>query len=226
LLEKSKKIYVFCPKLPNYDLQIKRIPIPPPIDLPLAICYFVSPILDLRKKKNALLKRREEDPMERKIQLSVILTNAPGELSKLCDVLKAANVNILAMSIQNAKDSVKELYNMREKTGRRIALAESYRGILKDSSDYSLIRLLVDHPVEAEKTLLNANHLVDTEPILVFKLVNQPGMLGRVAKRFGEANINIDYIYGSAMEDAKESIFIAHIAETDLDGAKTLLSDL
>jgi hypothetical protein len=47
-----------------------------------------------------------------------------------------------------------------------------------------------------------------------------------VAKKFGEANINIDYIYGSAMEDAKESIFIAHIAETDLDRAKKLLSDL
>jgi hypothetical protein len=83
--------------------------------------------------------------MERRTQLSVILNNAPGELSKLCEVLKAAEVNILAMSIQNAKDSVKELYNMREKTGRRIALAESYRGILKDSSDYSLIRLLVDN---------------------------------------------------------------------------------
>jgi acetolactate synthase small subunit len=67
--------------------------------------------------------------MEKKSQLSVILTNTPGELSKLCDVLRAAGVNILAMSIQNAKDSVKELYNMREKTGRRIALAESYRGI-------------------------------------------------------------------------------------------------
>ncbi len=89
--------------------------------------------------------------MERRTQLSVILNNAPGELSKLCDVLKTAEVNILAMSIQNAKDSVKELYNMREKTGRRIALAESYRGILKDSSDYSLIRLLVDRPDEAEK---------------------------------------------------------------------------
>ncbi len=58
--------------------------------------------------------------MERKIQLSVILTNAPGELSKLCDVLRAGNVNIVAMSIQNAKDSVKELYNMREKTGRKL----------------------------------------------------------------------------------------------------------
>jgi hypothetical protein len=164
--------------------------------------------------------------MEKRTQLSVILTNTPGELSKLCDILKAVNVNILAMSIQNAKDSVKELFNMREKTGRRIALAESYRGILKDSSDYSLIRLFVDRPAEAEKALLKAKNLVDQEPILVFRLVNQPGILGRVAKRFGEAGVNIDYIYGSAMEDAKESIFVVHIAESDLDRVKDAFKDL
>ena len=163
--------------------------------------------------------------MERKTQLSVILTNAPGELSKLCDVLKASNVNILAMSIQNAKDSVKELFNMREKTGRRIALAESYRGILKDSSDYSLIRILVDNPIEAEKSLVKANHLIDKDQVLVFKLVNQPGMLGRVAKRFGESSVNIDYIYGSAMDDASESIFVVHIAESDFDRIKNFLKD-
>jgi hypothetical protein len=164
--------------------------------------------------------------MEKQTQLSVILNNAPGELSKLCDVLKAENINILGMSIQNAKDSVKELYKMREKTGRRIALAESYRGILKDSSDYSLIRLLVDQPIEAEKVLLKANHLLDKEPILVFRLVNQPGILGRVAKKFGETNINIDYIYGSAMKDANESIFIVHVAEADLDRVKDSFIDL
>jgi len=164
--------------------------------------------------------------MEKKTQLSVILTNAPGELSKLCDVLKESNVNILAMSIQNAKDSVKELFNMREKTGRRIALAESYRGILKDSSDYSLIRVLVDKPIEAEKALVKANHLIDKDQVLVFRLVNQPGMLGRVAKRFGESNVNIDYIYGSAMDDASESTFVVHIAESDFDRIKNFFKDL
>ena len=164
--------------------------------------------------------------MERATQLSVILANAPGELSGLCDVLKGAGVNILAMSIQNAKDSVKELYKMREKTGRRIALAESYRGVLKDSSDYSLIRLLVDRPTDAEKALVEANHLLDVEPILVFQLANRPGMLGQVAKRFGQAGVNIDYIYGSAMQDARESIFVVHVAESDLDRVRDSFEDL
>jgi hypothetical protein len=171
-------------------------------------------------------KEEEEDSMEKKTQLSVILTNAPGELSKMCDVLKDAGINILAMSIQNAKDSVKELFNMREKTGRRIALAESYRSILKDSSDYSLIRIIVDQPVEAEKALLGANHLLHTDQVLVFQLPHQPGMLGRVAKRFGEAGVNIDYIYGSATGGHKEAMFIVHIAESDFDRIKDRLTDL
>ncbi len=163
--------------------------------------------------------------MEKRIQLSIILPNAPGELSKMCDVLKEANINILAMSIQNAKDSVKELFNMREKTGRRIALAESYRSILKDSSDYSLIRILVDKPEEAEQTLVGAGHLVHTDQVLVFMLVNRPGMLGRVAKRLGEAGVNIDYIYGSAKEDNAEAMFIVHIAEADFERVKEFLKD-
>lgn len=172
------------------------------------------------------MNMRGEGQMEKKTQLSVILTNAPGELSKMCDVLKDHHINILAMSIQNAKDSVKELFNMREKTNRRIALAESYRSILKDSSDYSLIRILVDKPEEAEKVLLRANHLVHTDQVLVFKLINQPGMLGRVAKRLGEAGVNIDYIYGSAMEDNAEAMFIVHIADSDFDRVKDLFKDL
>lgn len=164
--------------------------------------------------------------MEKKTQLSVILTNAPGELSKMCDVLRAANINILAMSIQNAKDSVKELFNMREKTGRRIALAESYRGILKDSSDYSLIRILVDHPKKAEEELLKSKHLVSKDHVMVFKLLNKPGMLGKVAKRFGEANVNIDYIYGSTTEDCPDAMFILRIAESDFERIKDVLKDL
>ncbi len=164
--------------------------------------------------------------MDKGTQFSVILNNAPGELSKLCDALKAARVNILAMSIQNAKDSVKELFNIREKTGRRIALAESYRGILKDSSDYSLIRLFVDKPTEAERAFVKAKFLIDKEAVMVFRLANQPGMLGQVAKRLGEAGVNIDYIYGSAMKEAEDSIFIVHVAESDFERVKDRFGDL
>ena len=153
--------------------------------------------------------------MEMRTQLSIILVNTPGELAKLCEVLSESDINILAMNIQNAKDAVKELFKIREKTRRRIALAESYRSILKDSSDYSIIRILVDKPEEAEKKLTELQYLLDAEPVLVFTLINKPGMLGQVAKRLGEAGININYTYGSVMEDAEKSIFILHVADIE-----------
>jgi hypothetical protein len=153
--------------------------------------------------------------MERRTQLSIILLNNPGELAKLCEVLSTSNINILAMNIQNAKDAVNELFRIREKTRRRIALAESYRGILKDSSDYSIIRILVDKPEEAGKRLTELEYLLDSEPVLVVTLLNKPGMLGQVAKGLGEAGINIDYTYGSAMEDAEKSTFILHVSDIE-----------
>ncbi len=153
--------------------------------------------------------------MERRTQLSIILLNTPGELAKLCNVLSKSNINILAMNIQNAKDSIKELFKIREKTRRRIALAESYRGILKDSSDYSLVRILVDKPEAAQKRLTELEYLLDSEPVLVFTLINKPGMLGQVARRLGEGGINIDYTYGSIVEDAEKSIFILHVSDIE-----------
>jgi hypothetical protein len=161
------------------------------------------------------MRGRERDSMERRTQLSIILINTPGELAKLCEVLSKSNINILAMNIQNAKDAVRELFNIREKTRRRIALAESYRGILKDSSDYSIIRIVVDKPKEARERLTELEYLLDLEPVLVFTLINKPGMLGQVAKRLGEAGININYTYGSVMEDVEKSIFIIHVSEIE-----------
>jgi hypothetical protein len=84
----------------------------------------------------------------------------------------------------------------------------------------------VDKPNEAEEALVKANHLLDKDHVLVFKLTNQAGVLGKVAKRLGEANVNIDYIYGSAMEDAKESIFVVHVAESDLGRIANSFKDL
>jgi hypothetical protein len=163
--------------------------------------------------------------MKKEIQLSVILTNVPGELSKLCDVLIAANINILAMTIQNAKDSVKELYNIKMKTKSRIEMEASYRGILRESSNYSLIRILVDNAEECEKVLTKAKYLFDKYPVLVLKLRNKPGTLGKVAEIFGNAQVNIDYVYGSSIEESQDANYIVHVAEADIEKLKDALKD-
>lgn len=157
-----------------------------------------------------------EEPIVAKTnQISVFLSNTPGELLKLCDHLKRENLNILAISIQNARDYVEELFKARERIGRRIVLAESYRGVLRESSDYSVIRLVVDQPEKAEKALTRAEYAVDVEPVICITLSNKPGVLGEIAGKFAQADINIDYVYGSVLEGAKESIFVIHIPDIE-----------
>jgi hypothetical protein len=46
------------------------------------------------------------------------------------------------------------------------------------------------------------------------------------AKKLAEAGINIDYIYGSAMQNSKESIFVVHIAKEDLERVKELFKEM
>ena len=156
-------------------------------------------------------------------QLSVFLRNCPGELLKLCSVLQDGEVNILAISIQNAKDYVEELYDARERSGRRMVLAESYRGVLRESSDYSVIRLLVDETARAKDLLLDEGHAVEVEPVICLYLTHRPGVLRTVAERLAGAGINIDYVYGSATNDAGHALFVLHVP--DLEAALALFDE-
>jgi hypothetical protein len=151
--------------------------------------------------------------MARVNQLSVFLLNAPGELQKLCEHLKGASVNILAISIQNAKNYVEELFRARERSGRRVVLEASYRGVLKESADYSVIRLVVAQPEPAEAVLREAGYTLDIEPVIGVVLPNRPSMLGEIAAKFAQASLNIDYVYGSVMERAEASVFVIHVPD-------------
>jgi hypothetical protein len=168
---------------------------------------------------------KEEMNMKKETQFSVILINVPGELSKLCDVLKQANINILAMTIQDARESVKDLYNIKIKTKSRVEMEQSYRGILKESENFSLIRFLSDDAKETERVLNDAGYLMDTDVVLVLRLRNQPGTLGKVAHFFGDAGVNIDYVYGSSIKESQDAIYVAHVAETEIDRLIDSLQD-
>jgi len=61
-----------------------------------------------------------------KKQLEVMLADAPGELAKLTALLQDDHINIEAMSIQDANEYLKALYDVRSQTGRRVAQREYY----------------------------------------------------------------------------------------------------
>jgi hypothetical protein len=153
--------------------------------------------------------------MRKDKQLSIFLSNVPGELGRFAELMGKSEINILAMFIQNAADYIQEMFAARGKSIKRTASAASYGSVIKEAKAYSLIRVLVDKVEKASKVLKKADYWVDSSDVLVMKLENQPGTLARISSRFGDARININYVYGSGPADAETAIYVFQVPDVD-----------
>jgi len=156
-------------------------------------------------------------------EVQLFLRNAPGELGKLASTLSEAEINIDALTIQDASAYVQELFKARGKSLKRIAPAASYGSMKKDSADYALIRLLVDQTDKAIDTLSKGGYLFDIVPVIALEIANKPGTLAEMAKKFGEEGININYVYGSALPGGGKSLFI--FSPEDIDSAALIFKE-
>lgn len=165
--------------------------------------------------------KRKYAPMKKDRQVSIFLRNVPGELGEFAELMGEANINILAMFIQNAADYIQEMFQARGKSIKRTASAASYGSVIKEAREYSLIRVMVDETDKALEVLNEAQYWVNTTEVLVIKLHNRPGRLADISRRFGNADININYVYGSGALDAEKAIYVFHVPDVD-QALKTL----
>ena len=151
-------------------------------------------------------------------EISLFLKNVPGELGKLTALLAEAGINIDAITIQDASSYVKELFKARGKSLKRIASAASYSSMSKDSADFALIRLLPSHGTinQAIDLLTEHDYLFDMMPVIAVTLTNKPGEISRIAGQLGEAGININYVYGSAVHADQPCLFVFCPDDIDL----------
>jgi hypothetical protein len=149
-------------------------------------------------------------------EISLFLKNVPGELGRLSTTLAEEGINIDALTIQDASEYVRGLFKARGKSLKRIAPAATYGSMQKDSADYALIRLLVDNTDKAIDLLYKGEYIFDIMPVIALEIDNKPGILAKMAKKFGEEGINISYVYGSALPKGKKSLFVFCPEDIDL----------
>ncbi|GBC59577.1 amino acid-binding protein [Desulfonema ishimotonii] len=141
-------------------------------------------------------------------EISLFLKNVPGELGRLSSLLSAEGINIDAITIQDASSYVQTLFQARGKSLKRIASSASYNSMRKDSADFALIRILVDQPEKAIALLAENEYLFDTVQVIAVKLSNNPGELASITTKFGEAGVNINYVYGSVSSPDEQCLFV------------------
>ena len=150
---------------------------------------------------------------KRSQQLSVFLENKPGELSRMARMLGDHGINILAMSIQDPAEHIQGLFRAREVTLRRIASTASYSAILKEASLLTLIRFVTLETEKSVKILKEAGYNVNTSEVIVTILDHRPGMLAAISECLAKEGINIDYTYGSSLEEMEKALFVFHVSD-------------
>lgn len=149
-------------------------------------------------------------------QISLFLKNVPGELGKLASLFSENGINIDALTIQDASGYVKDLFQARGKTLKRIASAASYNSIRKDSAEFALIRLLADDTDKATEILAKNEYEYDINYVIAIELENRPGTLAEISNKFGEEGININYVYGSVSSPDAKCLFVFCPEDIDL----------
>lgn len=146
-------------------------------------------------------------------QMSVFLENKPGELSRLAKTLGDHGVNILAMSIQDPAEHIQGLFRAREVTLRRIASTASYSAILKEASLLTLVRFVTSETEESVRILREAGYNVNTNEVILTVLEHRPGMLAAISECLAKEAINIDYTYGSSLEEMDKALFVFRVSD-------------
>jgi hypothetical protein len=141
-------------------------------------------------------------------EISLFLKNIPGELGKLASLFSTENINIDALTIQDASSYVQNLFEARGKSLKRIASVASYNSMRKDSAQFALIRMLVNQTDKAIDLLSKNDYLFDIMPVMALELENKPGSLAAIANKFGEEGININYVYGTVSSPDEKCLFV------------------
>ncbi len=141
-------------------------------------------------------------------EISLFLKNIPGELGKLSSLFAENNINMDALMIQDASSYVKELFQARGRSIKRIASAASYNSMRKDSAQFALIRMLVDSTDKAIDLLSKEDYLYDIMPVMTLELENRPGVLAEITSKFGDKGININYVYGTVSSPDEKCLFV------------------
>ncbi|MEM3564612.1 MAG: ACT domain-containing protein [Candidatus Jordarchaeaceae archaeon] len=82
-----------------------------------------------------------------------------------------------------------------------------------DTSDYGIIRMIVDDPEKTLKVLKESEYLVSETEVVAVEAQDKPGGLYEIASTLGEKNVNIEYLYTTLKEG--KAIMIIRVSDIE-----------
>ena len=93
---------------------------------------------------------------------------------------------------------------------------------ISDTTDFGILRLIVNKPEKAEKVLRESGRTVNSTEVLAIAVEDKPGSLAGALACLGSESIGIEYLYAVG-KDTRGAVVIVRV--DDLDRAIRILAD-
>jgi len=106
-------------------------------------------------------------------------------------------------------------------------LAEAHINIralsLADTSDFGILRLIVNDNNKAKEELRKAGFTVAKTDVVAVEVADQPGGLHHILRILQKANVNVEYMYAFVQQSGADAVLIFRF--DNLDEALRILKD-
>lgn len=86
---------------------------------------------------------------------------------------------------------------------------------IADTSDFGILRLIVDKPDEAYNALKANEFTVSTTEVIAVEMPDNPGGLANVLEILVRENINIEYLYAFLAKPTNEALVVFRVEQVD-----------
>ena len=96
---------------------------------------------------------------------------------------------------------------------------------IADTSDFGILRLIVDKPDAAVEVLQDKGFSVGSTCVLALRVPDVPGGLGGVLADLQTRDVNVEYMYAFFITVEGDAVVLFKVADAILDSTLALLSD-
>ena len=116
----------------------------------------------------------------------------------------------ISIFLENKAGRLAEVTGILAETGVNIrALA------LADTSDFGVLRLIVDDNRKAEEALRRRGFTVSKTNVVAVEVDDRPGGLHRILDGLNQAGINVEYMYAFVQQSGNNAVMIFRFDQTD-----------
>lgn len=86
---------------------------------------------------------------------------------------------------------------------------------IADTSDFGILRLIVDNPTKAAETLSSNDFIVSITEVIAVKMDDAPGGLARTLRVLSDAGVDMEYIYAFVSRSSGSAYVVLRVADND-----------